>query len=404
MESKILFSNEIVEKISSRYSEDSLIKDRRLKALEIFHQLPEPKFRYGISITLDISGLDLNKINPLEISERDTVEIKAEKPVIVEDIRKAITSIPDVREYFMKAISVDNKIDAFTAAFWQNGKVVYVPKGTVLKKPIEIVSKIDSGNMMEYVLIIVDDSSEVTIIEDLSSETINTSKGEVCFSGKLAEIVVKENSIMHYASIQNLGMEFFNFVKKRAIVGADSTLNWLDCCLGSRYTRADIITRLSGRGSSTNNYGLFFGTGSQQFDLNVGTIHAERNTVCDMMTKGALNDRAKAVYTGLVKINANAANSNGYQKEDTLLLSPDAEADSIPQLEIDNNEVKCTHGATVGQVDKEKLFYLMSRGIPANESKKILVEGFFEPMIQKIAVENVQNKLREIVAERVVIR
>src|SRR3989338_2080097 len=306
MESKILFSNEIVEKISSRYSEDSLIKDRRLKALEIFHQLPEPKFRYGISITLDISGLDLNKINPLEISERDTVEIKAEKPVIVEDIRKAITSIPDVREYFMKAISVDNKIDAFTAAFWQNGKVVYVPKGTVLKKPIEIVSKIDSGNMMEYVLIIVDDSSEVTIIEDLSSETINTSKGEVCFSGKLAEIVVKENSIMHYASIQNLGMEFFNFVKKRAIVGADSTLNWLDCCLGRRYTRADIITRLSGRGSSTNNYGLFFGTGSQQFDLNVGTIHAERNTVCDMMTKGALNDRAKAVYTGLVKINANA--------------------------------------------------------------------------------------------------
>ena len=181
-------------------------------------------------------------------------------------------------------------------------------------------------------------------------------------------------------------------------------MNWLDCCLGSRYTRADIITRLSGRGSSTNNYGLFFGTGSQQFDLNVGTIHAERNTVCDMMTKGALNDRAKAVYTGLVKINANAANSNGYQKEDTLLLSPDAEADSIPQLEIDNNEVKCTHGATVGQVDKEKLFYLMSRGIPANESKKILVEGFFEPMIQKIAVENVQNKLREIVAERVVIR
>lgn len=402
-ETKLQFSKEMVEKLSSRYSEDSLIKDRRLKALEIFHQLPEPMFKYGISIMLDISELNLNKINPLEVSENDFVEIKADTKsgVIIEDIRKAIATIPEVRNHFMKYVSVDNKIDALTAAFWQKGTVIYVPKGTVLKSPIEIASKLSSGNALEYVMVIVESSSEVTIIEDISSEKNNADA--VYFSGKIVEIVVKDNSIVHYASVQNLSRDYFNFVKKRAIVGANSTMNWLDCCLGSKYTRADIITLLAGRGAVTNNYGLFFGTGKQQFDLNIGTVHAERNTVCDMMTKGALNDRAKAVYTGLVRIEANAAESNGYQKEDTLLLSPDAEADSIPQLEIDNNEVRCTHGATVGQVDKEKLFYLMSRGISEKQAKKIVVAGFFEPMILKISVGNVQKKLREIVDEKIVI-
>mgnify|MGYP001560858462 CR=1 FL=1 len=394
-----IHKKQIIETICSQKSESSFLRNTRENAYELFERLPMPDFRYGMSIKLDISPFDINKINPLEKSKKDMFEVLSEDGVVVEDIRTAIKTNQEVRKYFMRNVVINDKISAMNIAFWQNGKVIHIPKGTVMKKPIEILSKIYSNNLIEYVLIIVEPDCDVSIVEEISSKEDNI----ISYNGKVVEIIVKENSVLHYANVQNLSKDYFNFVRKRAVVESNSTMNWLDCCLGSRFTKSDITTVLKGQGAVTNNYGIFFGSSNQQFDLHTGTIHAERNTICDMLTKGALNNKARAVYSGLVKINSNASNSNGYQKEDTLLLSPDAEADSIPQLEIDNNEVRCTHGATVGQVDKEKLFYLMSRSLPENTAKKLIVEGFFEPMIQKISVKHIQEKLREIVEEKIVI-
>ena len=394
------FSKETIERISKENSENYLLRNARLKAFELFEKLPMPDFKYGLSIKLDVQDLDISKINLHEHLHRSNIKIKADKKIIVEDLNNAITTIPEVKNQFMRSIVIANKPDAMAAAFWQVGKVIYVPKNTILKEPIVITSDVETNTLMEYLLVVVESSCDVSIVEDISSKE----KGKHSYSGKLVEVVVKDNSIVHYTSVQNLSRDFFNFVNKRAVVGANSTINWLDCCLGTRFTKSDISTVLKGQGAVTNNYGIFFGTGSQQFDLRAATIHAERNTICDMWTKGALNDRAKTLYSGLIKINSNAAGSNGYQKEDTLLLSPDAEADSIPELEIDNNEVKCTHGATVGQVDKEKLFYLMSRGLPENLAKKQIVTGFFEPMVEKISVEHLKEKLREIVSDKIEIK
>jgi len=392
-------ARQTIEKLSLAKEEDMLIRKIRLKAYELFESLPMPDLRYGISIKLNADGLDLSRINPVLVAEKITHEIKAPSSVLIEELGYALATNPIVREHFMRHIAMMNKMDALCAAFWQSGRVIYVPKGTILKEPIRITTHVDSDTHLEYLLVIVEDSCEISIVEDISSKQNDI----LSYRGKIAEVVVMNNSIVHYANVQNISRDFFNFVNKIAVVGRNSSMNWLDCCLGSRFSKSDISTVLRGEGASTTNYGLFFGSSTQQFDLKASTIHGERNTVCDMLTKGALTDRARAIYSGLVKINANASGSNGYQKEDTLLLSPDAEADSIPQLEIDNNEVRCTHGATVGQVDKEKLFYLMSRGLPENIAKKKIVEGFFEPMIQKIAVAHIQDRLREIVSEKIVI-
>jgi len=157
---------------------------------------------------------------------------------------------------------------------------------------------------------------------------------------------------------------------------------------------------LNGEGSATNNYGIFFGNEKQQFDLVANSIHNAPNTTSDIFTKGALTDTSKCIYRGLVKIHQNAGGSNGYQKEDTLLLSPDAAADSIPNLEIDNSDVRCTHGATIGRIDREKMFYLMSRGLNEKQATRTYVRGFFEELILKMQIEKLRENMHDLVEAR----
>ena len=157
---------------------------------------------------------------------------------------------------------------------------------------------------------------------------------------------------------------------------------------------------MDGDGATTNNHGIFFGSRQQQFDLVAKSIHNAPHTVSDIFTKGVLTGSSKCLYRGLVRIESNAFGSNGYQKEDTLLLSEDAVADSIPNLEIENNDVRCTHGASIGRIDREKLFYMKSRGLNDEQATREYVKGFFEPLIQKIQIQNLRDNMHEMIAER----
>ena len=177
-------------------------------------------------------------------------------------------------------------------------------------------------------------------------------------------------------------------------------INWLDCCFGSNVTLSEVTTNLNGEGAETNNYGIFFGNKKQQFDLVANSMHNMPDTKSDIFTKGALTDKSKCIYRGLVKIQKNASGSNGYQKEDTLLLSPNAAADSIPDLEINNSDVKCSHGASIGRIDREKLFYLMSRGMDETEATRIYVKGFFEELIQKMKIKELRDNMHNLVEKR----
>ena len=200
--------------------------------------------------------------------------------------------------------------------------------------------------------------------------------------------------------MQLLNQNTFNFTIKKAVVGANSTLNWMDCCFGSKVTLSEATAILNGDGAATNNHGIFFGSKQQQFDLVNKSIHNAPHTVSDIFTKGVLTGSSKCLYRGLVRIESNAFGSNGYQKEDTLLLSSDAAADSIPNLEIENNDVRCTHGASIGRIDREKLFYMMSRGLNEDLATREYVKAFFEPLIQKIQIEKLRENMHEMIGER----
>ena len=233
----------------------------------------------------------------------------------------------------------------------------------------------------------------------INGKNSNSNKNNV-YRSKIAEIFIGNNCNVNYGNVQLLNQNAFKFTIKKAVVGANSTLNWMDCCFGSKVTLSEATTILDGDGATTNNHGIFFGSNQQQFDLVAKSIHNAPRTVSDILTKGALTGSSKCLYRGLVRIEKNAFGSNGYQKEDTLLLSEDAAADSIPNLEIENNDVRCTHGASIGRIDREKLFYMKSRGLNDELATREYVKGFFEPLIQKIQIQKLRDNMHDMIAER----
>ena len=215
------------------------------------------------------------------------------------------------------------------------------------------------------------------------------------------EIFAKESSKIEFCGVQNLSENVFNISDRKAVTEKDSLIEWIICDIGGGVTKSDVITYLNGEGSSVKNIGLFLGKDNQQFDFSVTAVHKSAHTLSDMLTKGALTGKSKSVYRGYIKIKNTAPKSSGYQKADMLLLSPNAEADPIPNLEIDNNDIeKCTHGATVGQIDKEKLFYMMSRGLTEKDATKQVVNGLFSPAMSRINSDLIKNNLNEILEKK----
>ncbi len=279
--------------------------------------------------------------------------------------------------------------ESFKALFGR-GIFIYIPKNVEVNDSIHINLDVNTDTQLDTIFLVAEENSKANIIQTKN----NNNKS---FYSEIVEVFTKNNSKINFSTIQNLNEESINLVTRRSNVNKDSSFDWLDCYLGSSFTLSNITSILNGEGASSNNYSLFFGANQQNFDLCFNTIHNAPNTNSDMVSKGALNNKSKAICRGLVRIESNAFGSNGYQKEDILLLSKDAEVDPIPNLEINNHDVKCSHGATVSQVDDEKLFYLKSRGIQEKEATKLIVNGFFESFITKIENENLREKLKKLI-------
>ena len=206
---------------------------------------------------------------------------------------------------------------------------------------------------------------------------------------------------MEYVAVQNFSKFVYNFSQRKAKVMENGFMYWIDCSIGSKFTQSLTLTKLEGVGAGSKSWGIIFGDENQCYDINSETEHAASKTVSDMLTRVVLNGKAKTVYRGLVKINPKAVNCEGYQKDDTILLSDDARADVVPNLEIANNDVKCSHGATISQIDEDKLFYMMSRGLDEKAAKKAIIEGFFDPIMAKINNENLKEEIISSISQRV---
>ncbi|MBI2134471.1 Fe-S cluster assembly protein SufD [Candidatus Woesearchaeota archaeon] len=385
-----------IEKASNENKEPKWLADKRLSAYELFKKKPMPDFIYGLNINLNID-LDLDNTDTKQLGKPARTVINKSGNAGIFDFNEILDSNESLLEekFMTEAVPAADKFTLFHQAFVSNILLVHIPKNTEIKEPIEIISKINSKVLFDHLIIVADDNSKAAIVEKIESEN-----NEESYVSKIVEIFAGNNSKIDYGNLQMLDKNAFQFTRKRAVAGKDALINWLDCNFGSNITLSEVTTSLNGEGSATNNYGIFFGNESQQLDLVANSIHNAPNTVSDIFTKGALTDKSKCIYRGLVKIQRNASGSNGYQKEDTLLLSPEAAADSIPDLEIDNSDVRCTHGASIGRADKEKLFYLKSRGLNEKEATQIYVRGFFEELIQKMKIEKLRDNMHDLVEER----
>jgi Fe-S cluster assembly protein SufD len=256
----------------------------------------------------------------------------------------------------------------------------------------------NSRSLFSHTLVIAEESSSVTILESIESG--ETGDDESRYFSNLVEIDAGENAYVQYGSLQNLAADTYTYALKRADIGVYGTVNWIEGNLGSRLTRSDVESELNGDSAETKIVGAFFGHDDQHFDVNARVWHQAENTTADLVTRGVLDDEARSVYEGVQDVGNDAWNTSSYQRENTLMLSDDSEADASPKLIIHNHDTEASHSATVGQVDETDLFYLISRCIDPTQARNMLVEGFFVPVLDEIAVDEFREDLEELVAAR----
>jgi Fe-S cluster assembly protein SufD len=297
-------------------------------------------------------------------------------------------------------VGADEKFAAHNAAEWSNGLLVRVQPGVVLEKPlyVRITNSVDGGALFWRLLVVAEADSRFSLIEEYSS----TEQGLAGYTNAAAEVFVEQGAKLEYVSIQNLSPETWHFASHRARVGRDAELDWVAGGFGSKKGKTRIENDLAGQGATSRVTGCYFADGAQQLDYDTLQKHLAPNTTSDFAFKGVLRDQARAVWRGMIRVAKDAQKTNAYQENRNLLLSPRAHADSIPGLEIEANDVRCTHGATVSQVNRDELFYCMARGLSRSEAELLIVRGFYQEIFDRIELAPVRDALQTVLEARIV--
>jgi len=302
-------------------------------------------------------------------------------------------------ELLYSLVGWDEKFAAHNAAMWRHGLLVHVPRGVVLEKPlyVRVANSIEGGSLFWRLLIVAEAESRFTLVEEYTS----SSPELTAYSNAAVEIVVKDAAKVEYVSVQNLSRGTWHFASHHARVDRDAELDWVAGGFGSAKGKVRIQNDLAGQGATSRVTGAYFADGTQHLDYDTFQEHIAPNTTSDFAFKGALRDTARVVWRGMIRVEEGAQKTNAYQENRNLLLSKTAHADSIPGLEIMANDVRCTHGATLGQVDREQLFYLMARGLSRAEAERLIVRGFFQDVLDRVELEPVRDALAAALEARI---
>jgi Fe-S cluster assembly protein SufD len=294
-------------------------------------------------------------------------------------------------ELLYSLVGFDEKFAAHNAALWQHGLLVHVPRGVVVEKPlyVRVANSVEEGSLFWRLLIVAEPASRFALVEEYAS----SSPDLVAYSNAAVEIVVQDAAKVEYVSVQNLSRGTWHFASHHARVERDAELDWVAGGFGSAKGKVRIQNDLAGPGATSRVTGAYFADGTQHLDYDTFQEHMAPSTTSDFAFKGALRDTARAVWRGMIRVEEGAQKTNAYQENRNLLLSKTAHADSIPGLEILANDVRCTHGATLGQVDRDLLFYLMTRGLTRAEAERLVVRGFFQDVLDRVELEPVREAL-----------
>ena len=417
-----------VETLSQAKNEPAWMLDLRLKAWRFFEEIPWPTGAEETWRRTKLTGFKFEEYQPVnggtaaEILPAEVAKSLAEiesvgalaivdgatakyeldagltaRGVIFSDLHSAARQHPElVQRYFGAAVATDeNKFSALNYALWTSGSFVYVPRNVVIEQPLQTVISQSAGKLagMHHTVVVTEEGASVTLVEDF----IGADGG---MTNSVVELLPGANSQVHYLHLQNLADTAWNFSTQRMLLTRDSLLRYFIGSWGSRLSKNWINMELNGPGSHGELLGLYFPGGRQHLDHHTNQLHKAPNATSDLLFKGALKDRARSVYQGFVKVYPQAQKTNAYQANRNLMLSKLARADSIPGLEIEADDVRCTHGATAGQIPDEYVFYLMARGIDRGNAERMIVQGFLEEVIDRIPVEGVRSKLETEIARK----
>jgi Fe-S cluster assembly protein SufD len=307
--------------------------------------------------------------------------------------------LPEDHELLGSLVGWDEKFAAHNAAMWTNGLLVQVPRGVVVEKPlyVRIANSSEGGALFWRLLVVAEPESRFTLIEEYASPSPELSS----YSNAAVEILVQDAARVEYVSVQNLSRATWHFASHHARVERDAELDWVAAGFGSAKGKIRIQNDLAGPGATSRVTGAYFADRTQHLDYDTFQEHIAPNTTSDFAFKGVLRDEARAVWRGMIRVEQDAQKTNAYQENRNLLLSKTAHADSIPGLEILANDVRCTHGATLGQVDRDQLFYLMTRGLSRSEAERLIVRGFFQEVLDRIDLEPVREALANALEARI---
>jgi Fe-S cluster assembly protein SufD len=382
----------------------SFVQSIRKQAFEEFRALPIPSQETEEWRYTDLSDFDLSfrahvpghnghpavaahgSSTAMTTSNQDVKSLG----VIFGDLDEASEEHPELVERYLHRIvpTSRTKFTALHGAFRTGGTFLYVPAGVTIELPLQTVTYLDADGtaVFPHSLVVVGDDADVTFIDRYSSPDLGRA-----FSDSIAEIVVGRAARVRYVSIQEWGSGVTHLGIQRATIDRDADFRSLAIGFGASLARAEAEAILEGAGAFSEMLGIFFADEDQHFDHRSEQDHVAPNCTSDLLYKGALRDRSRGVYSGWVHVRPNAQKTNAMQTSRNIILSDSAFARSIPNLEIEANDVRCGHAASVGPVEEEQLFYLTSRGIPRAEAEKLIVFGFFNEVLDRVTLEQVRT-------------
>ena len=376
------------------------------------HNLAIETFRTGLGGKL--VSVPSNLLEPLTdlrhggqiILSQDTSQIMLEKElqdqgVIFTDLQTAYKMYPEkVGQVLGKLINLEeDKFGALAAAMARKGIFLYVPKNVKISTPLHSLFWASGENaaFFTHYLVYLDDGAEVTYVHESSSP--DHIEGQNMHSG-LMEIFVGQEAKLTFVELQSWGDNVWNFTHERINVERNGSVDWIFGALGSKLTKNFSDLNLVGEGSTGKMSGFYFTQGKQHLDHDTQQNHFAPHTTSDLLFKGALIGESRSVWQGMIYVAPNASKTDGYQANRNLVLDHRARADSIPGLEILTDDVRCSHGATVGKIDQEQIYYLESRGLRRTDAERLIVEGFFDPIMQRIPFDGVKNRFQLAIVEK----
>lgn len=418
-------------------SEPEWLRERRAHAWDVYERTPMPtirleEWRYtNLKKKLDLNSLQLSDAEAMSddastwperlraamdedraasghiviidghVVHADVDKQLATQGVILESLQEAITNHEELVRDHLATDAVpaeEGKFAALNAALWSDGIFLYVPKGVQLELPVRVTRWLSEAGTAYFsrVLIVAEAQSQVSYVDEVLSDDFESQT----YTSTAVELIARDGARVQYVAVQRLGRGAFYQSMQRTLAQRDSKLDTLNVALGASVTRVDLNARLLGPGANSDMLGLYFGDDDQHFDFNTSQDHVAEHTSSDLLYKGALDGASRAAFRGIIRVLPGAQGTDAYQTNRNLLLSPESRADSLPNLEIEADDVKCSHGATVGQLDDEAKFYLMSRGLSLIQAERLVVLGFLGEVLAKLPLGGVVDKVTRVIEQK----